>query len=296
MTDKIKGYLYLIAAMATVGSTVIASKIIAAGVPPFTATALRFAMALPIFIAIMLCSGKRLPKLSRRDFLLVVLQAVAGSVGYTALLISGLSLTSAANAGILIGTLPVVSGAIAVLLLGERPGAGIYLAIAIAASGVLAIVLQPGEGQSSVIGDILIFGAVLCEGFFILVNKRLHTPVEPLALSTMVTGLGLAACVIPAAFEPHLYSMQVQPALWAIAYYAFVPTVAGFLFWYAGARRVTGAEASVFTAVAPVSAVFMAASVLGETISLNHVLGTACVLTAVLGLGLSEIRWGKNAA
>lgn len=296
MSDKIKGYLYLIAAMATVGSTVIASKIIAAGMPPFTATALRFAMALPVFVAIMLLTGRRLPKLSRRDWLLVALQAVAGSVGYTTLLISGLSLTSAANAGIIIGTLPIVSGAIAILLLGERPRPGIYLAIAIAASGVLAIVLRPGEGQSSVIGDILIFGAVLCEGLFILINKRLQTPVEPLALSTLVTAFGLAACVIPAAFEPHVNSMQVQPALWATVYYAFVPTVAGFLFWYAGARRVSGAEASVFTAVAPVSAVFMAASVLGETISLNHVLGTACVLAAVLGLGLGEIRLRKKPA
>lgn len=290
MSDKILGYLYLIAAMATVGSTVIASKIIAAGVPPFTATALRFAMALPVFIAIMFLTGKRLPRLSRRDWLLVVFQAVAGSVGYTTLLISGLSLTSAANAGIIIGTLPVVSAAIAILLLGERPRPGIYLAVAIAASGVLAIVLQPDEGQSSLIGDILIFGAVLCEGLFILINKRLATPVEPLALSTLVTAFGLVACIIPAALEPHFNAIEVQPALWAVAYYALVPTVAGFLFWYAGARRVSGAEASVFTAVAPVSAVFLAASVLGETISLNHVLGTGCVLVAVLGLGLSEIR------
>jgi drug/metabolite transporter (DMT)-like permease len=296
MSEKVLGYLYLIAAMATVGSTVIASKIIAAGVPPFTATALRFAMALPIFIAIMLLTGKRLPRLSRRDWLLVVFQAVAGSVGYTTLLISGLSLTSAANAGIIIGTLPVVSGAIAILLLGERPRPGTYLAVAIAASGVLAIVLQPESGQSSLVGDMLIFGAVLCEGLFILLNKRLTTPVEPLALSTLVTAFGLAACIIPAALEPHSNPVDVEPALWAIAYYAVVPTVAGFLFWYAGARRVSGAEASVFTAVAPVSAVFMAASFLGETISLNHLLGTGCVLAAVVGLGLSEIRLRRRPA
>jgi drug/metabolite transporter (DMT)-like permease len=296
MSEKILGYFYLIAAMTTVGSTVIASKIIAAGVPPFTATALRFAMALPIFVAIMLLTGKRLPKLSRGDWLLIVFQAVAGSVGYTTLLISGLSLTSAANAGIIIGTLPVVSAVIAILLLGERPRPGIYLTIAIAASGVLAIVLQPDVGRTSLIGDVLIFGAVLCEGLFILINKRLHTPVEPLALSTLVTAFGLIACVIPAALEPHFSSIKMQPALWAIAYYALVPTVAGFLFWYAGARRVSGAEASVFTSVAPVSAVLMAGTFLGETITLNQVLGTSCVLVAVLGLGASEVRARKRPA
>lgn len=295
MPDKFQGYLYLAAAMITVGSTVIASKVIADGIPPFTATALRFAMALPVFIAIMAFTGRRPPRLSRRDWLLIVFQAIAGSVGYTTLLISGLSLTSAANAGIIIGTLPVVTAAIAMLLLGERPSPGVLLAIVAAAAGVLAIVFRPG-GEASLTGDALIFGAVLCEGLFILINKRLHTPVEPLTLSTLVTAFGLAGSAIPAIMETHPSGLAIGPALWAIGYYAMVPTVAGFIFWYAGARRVTGAEASVFTAVAPVSAVIMAALFLGETLTLNHLLGMTCVLAAVLGLGMIEIRSRRRTA
>ena len=230
MPDKLLGYFYLTAAMLTVGSTVIASKVIAAGVPPFTATALRFAMALPVFVAIMVITGRRLPRLSRRDWLLIVFQAIAGSVGYTTFLISGLSQTSAANAGIIIGTLPVVTAAIAVMLLGERPSFGIVFAIATAAAGVFVIVFQPG-GAHSLVGDMLIFGAVLCEGMFILINKRLHTPVEPLTLSTLVTAFGLAGSAIPAFAETQASSAQLGSALWAIAYYALVPTVAGFIFW-----------------------------------------------------------------
>ncbi|RVL10557.1 EamA/RhaT family transporter, partial [Sinorhizobium meliloti] len=49
MSKQVQGYVFLSLAMVLVGSTVIASKIIAAGLPPFTATALRFAIAFPLF-------------------------------------------------------------------------------------------------------------------------------------------------------------------------------------------------------------------------------------------------------
>ncbi len=45
------------AAMATVGSTVVASRLIAAGLPPFTATALRFAVATPVLWLLMRATG-----------------------------------------------------------------------------------------------------------------------------------------------------------------------------------------------------------------------------------------------
>jgi len=64
-----------------------------------------------------------------------------------------------------------------------------------------------------------------------------------------------------------------------------VPTVAGFLLWYAGAERVSGAEAALFTAVAPVSALLLAALVLGEPVTPRQLAGVACVLASVAILG-----------
>ncbi len=58
------------------------------------------------------------------------------------------------------------------------------------------------------------------------------------------------------------------------------------MLWYAGLQKVSGTEASVFTALAPVSALLLAAAVLGETITANQMIGMACVLIAVLSLGL----------
>ncbi|MBP1887075.1 DMT family transporter [Sinorhizobium mexicanum] len=287
MSRQFQGYIYLSLAMALVGSTVIASKVIASGLPPFTATALRFALAFPLFLVLMRATRTAWPKLQRRDWLILFIQAGAGSVGYTTLLISGLRLTSAADAGVIIGTLPIVSAAIAIVVLGERPDRSILLAITLAAGGVLSIVFRASAGGAhSLLGNTLVFGAVICEGLFILINKRLTTATSPLALSTLMAGLGVAVSAPIALLEfPQAAAVTTQSII-AVAYYALVPTVGGFLLWYAGLARVSGTEASVFTAIAPVSAVLLAFAMLGEPISANQLIGIACVLAALLSLGL----------
>ncbi|EKZ98808.1 transmembrane transport protein [Cupriavidus sp. HMR-1] len=288
------GYLYLTLAMITVGSTVVASKIVAAGLPPFTATALRFAIALPLFLVLMRVTRTTWPILAPREWGLLLVQAGAGSVGYTTLLILGLRHASATDAGVIIGTLPVVSAAIAIMVLGERPRRAVLLAIALAAAGVLTIVFRDDAGSAhSLLGSVLIFGAVGCEGVFILLNKRIQTPIAPLALSTIMAAFGLAVAAIPAGFEmPWMHALSGDAlsgdALAAVAYYALIPTVGGFLLWYAGAARVSGAEAALFTAVAPVSAVVLAAALLGEQIGQSQIIGIGCVLVAVFSLGMSQ--------
>ncbi|WP_342067160.1 DMT family transporter [Achromobacter kerstersii] len=295
MREKWLGYACLAGAMMLVGSTVVASKIIAAGLPPFTATALRFAIALPCFAVLMAATGARLPRLDRRDWMLLAAQAIAGSVGYTTLLIAGLQRATAVDGGIILGTLPLVTAGIAIVLLGERPGKATLAAIAAAGVGVWLMMRDAASagGASSWLGNALILGAVLCEGLFILLNKRLRTPVPALALSTIMTALGLAFSALASVAESPWRLDFSGDALMAVAYYAVVPTVGGFLLWYAGAARVQGSEAALFTALVPVSAVLLAAGLLGETLESAQHWGMACVLGAVLLLGVAN-RYGHK--
>ncbi|MCZ0735500.1 DMT family transporter [Phreatobacter sp. AB_2022a] len=300
MSQRLQGYFYLTLAMVTVGSTVVASKVIAAGMPPFAATALRFAVALPVFVVLMRLAGAARPKLEARDWAIMVLQSAAGSVGYTVLLILGLRLTSAADAGVVTGTLPIVAAAISVIVLGERPDRRLVFAVALAAVGVLAITVPTGGGMHSLVGNALVFAAVVGEGLFILLNKRMRVAIPPLVLSTWLTGIGLVLSGLAAVAEAAVGGSAAWPAatpgaVLAIVYYGLVPTVGGFLAWYAGAARVSGVEASLFTALAPVTAVLLAVAVLGETIGSLQVAGIGLVLAAVLTLGLPR-RTGDAAA
>ncbi|MGU7778954.1 DMT family transporter [Burkholderia sp. PU8-34] len=286
MKTRLSGYLYLAAAMTGVGSTVIASRIAADGLPPFTATALRFLIATPLLFALMRMQRLRWPRLSLRDAVLLVVQAAAGGVGYTVLLICGTRLSSPLEAGVMLGTLPAMSTLIAAVVLRERQTPRDWAAAALATSGVLFVTFTPGHALPSLqtlAGNVLVLAAVACEAVFILLNRRLAAPLAPLTLSTAMSGLGFVLALVPAAFEWHVATAGwTTDAAAAIAYYALVPTVLGYLAWYAGSARTSGTEAALFTAVAPVSAVLFAVALFGETLTATRLAGIAFVIAGML--------------
>ncbi|MFP3568194.1 DMT family transporter [Paraburkholderia sp. SIMBA_030] len=301
MNSRYAGYLFCALAMIGVGSTVVVSKSIATGLPPFSATALRFAIAFPMFVLVMRGRGVRWPRLDRRDTLLVVAQAGAGSVGYTVLLISGMKLASAADAGVIAGTLPAVSALVAMLALGERPAPALIGAIVLATLGVLVCTVRIDDlaaphAASSLTGNALVFAAIVCEALFILLNRKLRTPVAALPLSALMCGIGFAVAIVPACFEKPWHLPFDANALSGVVYYALVPTVAGFVLWYAGAARISGAEAGLITALVPVSAVALAAVVLHEPVSAAQLAGVACVLGAVLLATFGQTRTARSTA
>ncbi len=286
MKTRLIGYLYLAAAMTGVGSTVIASRLAAGGLPPFTATALRFLIATPLLFALMRAQRLRWPRVSRRDAALLVVQAAAGGVGYTVLLMCGTRLSSPLDAGVMLGTLPAMSTLIAAVLLRERQTPRDWAAAALATSGVLLVTFTPGHAAPSMqtlAGDALVLAAVACEAVFILLNRRLAAPLAPLALSTAMSGLGFLLALVPAAFEWRAAAAGwTTGAVAAIVYYALVPTVLGYLCWYAGSARTSGTEAALFTAIAPVSAVLFAVTLFGEALNATRLAGIALVVAGML--------------
>lgn len=286
MSESLKGQLLCSLAMVLVGSTVVVSKIIGQDVEPFLATALRHAVALPVFLLLMWRTGSRFGRVSLHDAVLLLVQAAAGSVGYSVLLIYGVGLASAADASVVAGTLPAVSALFAVLFLGERPGLRMLLAIGLATAGVMAVALSPDTGDQAgtrVQGIALVLGAIACEAVFILANKRLSRPMPALPLSTLMCGAGMLMSAVAAwCVAPNGTQALSTPALLGIAYYAWVPTVGGFLLWYAGSARTSGARASLATVWLPVSALLLSALFLGETIQVWQWLGFGCVVLAIV--------------
>lgn len=288
MSDSVKGQLLCSLAMVLVGSTVVVSKLIAQDIEPFAATVLRHALALPVFLALMRWRGQRLPRVGRRDALLLTVQAAAGSVGYSVLLILGVKLASASDAGIIAGTLPAAAALFSALLLGERPGLRLVLSIALATAGVMAVAMAPdgaaqGGSSTRLAGIALVLAAVACEAVFILANKRLSQPIPALALSTLMSGGGLLLSALPAWLVAQASpSTFTAPALAGVLYYAWVPTVGGFLLWYAGSARTSGVRASLATVWLPVSALLLSVMFLGESIRAWQWLGLGCVVAAML--------------
>jgi drug/metabolite transporter (DMT)-like permease len=99
-----------------------------------------------------------------------------------------------------------------------------------------------------------------------------------------MTVLGLAFMLGPAAIEFRSTDVDAVPVVaWlSVAYYGLVPTVLGFVWWYKGAERVSGAEAGVMTAVMPLAAAGLSALVLSEPLGIQHALGLFLAISAIL--------------
>ena len=284
-TTRLSAALSLIAAMALTGVNVAFGKAIVAEVPVYIFVLFRFAVASAALA--LLVRGEPGPKLAhmrgaqRRD---LALMALIGMVGFTVLMFEGLKRTAAADAGIITATLPAVAAALGVALAGDRLSRAQIAAVALAVAGLLLVqVTGAAGGTTTLVGNLLVGGAVLCEASFVVLGKRLAPPYRPLrlALGANLVGLVLAmplALIEAPAFDPR----SVAPTMWLIGtWYALAASVICLWLWYRGLPYVETWLAGLATAAIPIAALAASALFLGETIGAAKLAGAALVIAAI---------------
>jgi len=284
---QLRAYIELSLAMVFVGSTVVVSKVITASFPVFLAVALRFAIAAAILLPMLLKAEHGLPTLGKKDICILFLQAFAGNFLFSILLLYGLRLTSAAESGIILGTVPVVIGLISFLLLGEPlswyKGSGMLIAtIGIVALNTIGAV-PAGAETFPLLGNILVFGAVLGEALWTILGKAISGRVTPLTIASLTAAFGLVLFFPFAVYEARSFDIAAVPLLsWTPIVYYGIGTVGAYVLWYRGVSKVPASTAGVFSGVLPVSAVVLSSVLLKEPVLWSYWVGIACVLLAII--------------
>ncbi len=197
---------------------------------------------------------------------------------------TAIALTTVAAAAVLLYTAPAWVVLLARPFFGEpitRMKAG---AVALVFAGcVLVAGLGPSAARLSPVGALAGLGAGLTYGLYSIFGKvalQRHSPLTIvvyslgfgalflLAVSLLTTSRGLAP--VPAA------------GAWALAYVIAVPTVAAYLLYIAGLRRVEAGRASVVATVEPVVAALTGSLMLHEPFGLMQWVGAALVLAGVM--------------
>ncbi len=289
MKIKLRAYIELTGAMVIVGSNIVVGKMITAGFPVFIASALRFALASSILLILLLKNAKGFPHIARRDVLVMFLQSLTGNFLYSVFLLYGLKLTSAAESGIISGTMPAIVGLISFLFLRERLVWSKWLGIGLV---VIGMIVMNGTGQlaggdhgtGNLLGNLLIVGSVVGEALWTTLSKTTAGRVPPLASACLTSCFGFVLFLPIALYQSISFNFaSVSLANWgAVVYYGLIGTVAAYLLWYQGVAKVSAGTAGVFTGIAPVSAVVLSYIVLGEPFAWSHVLGGLCVLLAIV--------------
>jgi drug/metabolite transporter (DMT)-like permease len=282
---RLSATLSLIAAMLLTGANVAFAKALAAEMPVYVIVLFRFAVAsLALALLARYEPGPRLSAMTAAQWRDLTLMALLGMVGFTVLMLEGLQRTAAADAGIITATLPAVAALLGALLGGGRPSPLQWLAIGLAIVGIALVQVSGAPaGTSTLLGNVLVGGAVLGEASFVILGKRLAPPYRPLRLALGANLVGLALAVPLAlpqlpAFDP----TSIAAGTWALAtWYALSSSVVCLWLWYRGLPHVETWLAGLATAAVPVAALAVSALYLGETIGLPRLAGAALVIAAI---------------
>ena len=287
MSTHKTAYVQMTLAMLLIGSLFVVSKVIVQSVPVFVASFLRQFLAFLALAAWLYVQKSTMPKIERRDWGVLLIQGVVGIFLFSVFALYGLKYTNAIDANIITSTTPLSMMLIAVLLLGERLTMRRVSALLLALLGTLAInVLGTHDGgtrQDVWFGNGLVVLAVLAEGVFFGFGKLLKSPISSTWLSLILTAIGSVLFAPFAAYSAVSTDWsQVPWKTWLLVLYTGVALTAfGVVLMNRGLQQVPASNASIFTALMPVSGVVLSVIFLREQFHWYHALGMVLVLAAM---------------
>jgi drug/metabolite transporter (DMT)-like permease len=239
----------------------------------------RLAIAGLALLAVAPFAHVRLPE--RRHWLRVGAAAFFGTTAYQTLLNAGELHVPAGPASIVVACAPLVSVAIAALVLGERLTVAKVAGSGVAIAGVAVVCLsRSGAGLTSAL--LIVAGAAVVQGVSHPLTKPLLQTRSALEVATysMVAGALMALPLAPWGWGQ---LASASASAWASALYlALVPSALGFVLWgYALAHLPVATSTSLLYLVPPV-AVFIAFVWLGEIPRAGELLGGLVVIAGVV--------------
>lgn len=278
----------LAASMALVGSYVALSKPLVATMPLFALAFLRFGIAAVAMIPWSLPRADENPLTGRERGLLFAMSFL-GNFLFSICMLAGVSLSTATAAGVIMATLPAAVAAGSRVFLGEHLSARALAAIALAVAGIVLLQFaRPADEAAratTLLGNLLLAGAVLCEASYVIIGKRLSRVRSPLRVSALINLWGLALMTPLGLWQLARFDLaQLSAGLWLLlVFYALAASLAAVWLWMTGLRHVPANHAGVFTVALPISATLIGVLALGEAFTLLH---AAALLLASVGVVL----------
>ncbi|WP_296444897.1 DMT family transporter [Rhodoferax sp. UBA5149] len=295
--NRLTAYLLLALSMSLVGSYVALSKSLVAVFPVFLLAWMRFGiggLAMPHWF---LAPVGEAP-MSAHTRKLVFLESLLGNFLFSICMLFGVSMTSAVSAGVIMAAIPAVVALMSWFFLRERIGLRVWAAIACAAFGIGLFALSKQElpahtargiaadlsYKKMLWGNLLVFGAVLCEAAYAVIGKKLIGALSPKRITALINLWGFLLMTPMGLYVAWKFDFgAVTPGAWLLlVFYALAASVWTVWLWMTGLKTVPAAKAGVFTVMLPVSSALVGVFALGETLRGVQLLAFGIALLGVM--------------
>ena len=273
--------------MALVGGYVGLSKVLVLAFPIFLLAWLRFG------IAALAMAGwvRRAPgetALDKRDRKLLFLESFFGNFLFSICMLFGIASSSALAAGVILAGIPAAVALLSRIVLREQITTRVMLGIACAVSGIALVSLTQhsaaADAGASLVGNLLLLGAVTCEALYVVIGKKLTGRIGPKRISALINLWGLAL-VTPLGLWQALtfdFSRVAASSWWLLLFYSIAASMVTVWLWMTGLRHVPASQAGIFTVLLPISAAAIGVLFLGERFSAAQASAFSLALVGVV--------------
>jgi drug/metabolite transporter (DMT)-like permease len=267
------------------GTSFLASKYTLQAWGPFTASALRFAVALVVMAAAFPFAGFKIqiPK-TRTELASLLTVGLSGFGLLYPLQLSGLALISSGLSAAIMLTSPLFVIALGAVLLKESVSLRKVLALALGLLGGCVLIFSGGNsvfktGSNVALGSLLTVVASLSLAFSVIATRKAsaHMHSANITFWSMLFGLLL---ISPFSIRELANGGSFNPSalsILSLLYLSIVCSAICFMIWNRAIARSTPKELATTMHIKTPAAVVLGVMIAGETLSLAMIIGTAIV-------------------
>lgn len=251
---------------------------------------IRFAIASSILVVVFLLRGKKM-KFRKKDLPKILLSGVFGTAAYYYFENISLDYISPAMVSIVTGAIPVMTLAIAMLVMGKRTKFRNIFFIMVSFSGIIVLTNPFSSVVSSNLSGI---GLVLCANLswviYTLINEKLNQEYDKLNLLTIQMFFGTITFFIIYLVEIRLGKAVIVdiskiitngPLVMHLLFLGALSSIVAY-YLYNNALHIVGVTVSaLFINIIPVATLLFSVVMKQETLSFNKVIGCVMVVSAV---------------
>lgn len=281
-------YLSMVFATILFAGAFIAGKLGVDAFTPVVMTYLRIGLATLVIFPIMMVIEKDNWKPSKDEAILAFKLGLVGMTFYHLLFFTALKYTSASNAAVINGSMPVLTAILARFIIKEKFSWRKIFYIISAFIGVvltitkwdLSIILNSGLNK----GDLIMLCATASWSTYGVIAKKGMKSISPLKLTTY----SFVMCLLiltPFALKQIIFDqalMVPSKAYLAIVYMALFPTVMGYTIQQASIKHIGPSNAALFINLVPIFSIVMAVLFLKESVTLLTIISTLIIILSVI--------------
>lgn len=251
---------------------------------PVAFTGLRVGTAALFLLLVALVRGHI--ALPRRDVIGLLLLGVIGNGLYQLFFVHGVARTRAGNAALIVGAAPAFIALFARVRGLERVKRMTLVGIALSVIGVALVIAgsaSSSNGQTTLLGSVLVFCGVLCWTVYTIMLQPYTKRIDVIKLSaiTMVGGaVPLLIASMPALVATN-WSTVGRGGWLALFYSSVISMGVAYFFWYRGLRVLGPTRTAVYSNLQPIIALLVAWAFLSETPTIFQGVGAATIVAGV---------------